>query len=111
MTEQKADHTPQCIRFDGRGYGLRSPEKYRVSLTLVLGSELHPFAAALRAQELGNTAVMTEERTLGGVECGFELSQGQWSPPRRPWAAPRDRRALRRRGGGARLPAACKGRL
>lgn len=27
------------IRFDGRGYGLRSPEKYRTSLTLVFGTE------------------------------------------------------------------------
>ena len=27
------------IRFDGRGYGLHSPDKYRVSLTLVFGTE------------------------------------------------------------------------
>jgi hypothetical protein len=27
------------IRFDGRGYGLRSPEKYKTSLTLVFGTE------------------------------------------------------------------------
>ncbi len=27
------------IRFDGRGYGLRSPERYRTSLTLVFGTE------------------------------------------------------------------------
>jgi hypothetical protein len=27
------------IRFDGRGYGLRRPEKYRTSLTLVFGTE------------------------------------------------------------------------
>ena len=27
------------IRFDGRGYGLRSPEKYQTSLTLVFGTE------------------------------------------------------------------------
>jgi len=27
------------IRFDGRGYGLRSPETYRVSVTLVFGTE------------------------------------------------------------------------
>lgn len=27
------------IRFEGRGYGLRSPEKYRTSLTLVFGTE------------------------------------------------------------------------
>jgi hypothetical protein len=27
------------IRFDGRGYGLRSSEKYRVSLTLVFSAE------------------------------------------------------------------------
>jgi hypothetical protein len=27
------------IRFDGRGYGLRSPKKYKTSLTLVFGTE------------------------------------------------------------------------
>ncbi len=27
------------IRFDGRGYGLRSPERYRTSLTMVFGTE------------------------------------------------------------------------
>ncbi len=27
------------IRFDGRGYGLRSPESYRTSLTMVFGTE------------------------------------------------------------------------
>jgi hypothetical protein len=27
------------IRFDGRGYGLRSPEKYRTSLTMAFGTE------------------------------------------------------------------------
>jgi hypothetical protein len=27
------------IRFDGRGYGLRTPERYRTSLTLVFGTE------------------------------------------------------------------------
>jgi len=27
------------IRFDGRGYGLRSPDTYRVSVTLVFGTE------------------------------------------------------------------------
>lgn len=27
------------IRFDGRGYGLRSPESYRTSMTLVFGTE------------------------------------------------------------------------
>ncbi len=27
------------IRFDGRGYGLRGPDKYRVSVTLVFGTE------------------------------------------------------------------------
>ncbi len=34
---------------------------------LILGSGSTAFAAALRAQELGRTAVMTEERTLGGT--------------------------------------------
>jgi mercuric reductase len=34
---------------------------------VVLGSGSTAFAAALRAQELGKTAVMTEERTLGGT--------------------------------------------
>jgi hypothetical protein len=32
------------IRFDGRGYGLRSPEKYRTSLTLVFGTESARYA-------------------------------------------------------------------
>jgi hypothetical protein len=27
------------IRFDGRGYGLRTPEKYQTSLTLVFATE------------------------------------------------------------------------
>jgi len=27
------------IRFDGRGYGVRSPDKYRVSVTLVFGTD------------------------------------------------------------------------
>jgi len=34
---------------------------------LILGSGSTAFAAALRAQELGKSAVMTEERTLGGT--------------------------------------------
>jgi mercuric reductase len=34
---------------------------------VVLGSGSTAFAAALRAQELGKTAVMTEERTIGGT--------------------------------------------
>lgn len=34
---------------------------------LILGSGSTAFAAALRAQELGKTAVMTEERTIGGT--------------------------------------------
>jgi mercuric reductase len=34
---------------------------------VILGSGYTAFAAALRAQELGKTAVMTEERTLGGT--------------------------------------------
>src|SRR5216683_7854968 len=34
---------------------------------VILGSGSTAFAAALRAQELGKTAVMTEERTLGGT--------------------------------------------
>lgn len=34
---------------------------------LILGSGSTAFAAALAAQELGKTAVMTEERTLGGT--------------------------------------------
>lgn len=32
-------HDGARIRFDGRGYGLRDPEKYRTSLTLVFGTE------------------------------------------------------------------------
>src|SRR6202049_3904163 len=34
---------------------------------VILGSGSTAFAAALRAQELGKTAVMTESRTLGGT--------------------------------------------
>lgn len=34
---------------------------------IILGSGSTAFAAALRAQELGKTAVMTEERTIGGT--------------------------------------------
>src|SRR5713226_2048014 len=34
---------------------------------VILGSGSTAFAAALRAQELGKTVVMTEERTLGGT--------------------------------------------
>jgi len=34
---------------------------------VILGSGSTAFAAALRAQELGKTAVMTEERTIGGT--------------------------------------------
>src|SRR6266571_7344992 len=34
---------------------------------VILGSGSTAFAAALRAQELGKTAVMTESRTIGGT--------------------------------------------
>src|SRR5258708_17750884 len=34
---------------------------------LILGSGSRAFGAALAAQELGKTAVMTEERTIGGT--------------------------------------------
>ena len=34
---------------------------------VILGSGSTAFAAALRAQELGKTVVMTEERTIGGT--------------------------------------------
>src|SRR5947209_3265311 len=34
---------------------------------LILGSGSAAFTAAIRAKELGNTAVMAEERTLGGT--------------------------------------------
>ncbi|MGH8063909.1 MAG: FAD-dependent oxidoreductase [Candidatus Entotheonellia bacterium] len=34
---------------------------------VILGSGSTAFAAALRAQELGKTAVMTEERAVGGT--------------------------------------------
>lgn len=34
---------------------------------VILGSGSTAFAAALAAQELGKTAVMTEERTIGGT--------------------------------------------
>lgn len=39
----------------------------RVFDLVILGSGSTAFAAALRAQELGKTAVMTEERTIGGT--------------------------------------------
>jgi len=39
------------IRFDGRGYGLRSPDKYRTSLTLVFGTEDARYAWLIK--ELG----------------------------------------------------------
>jgi hypothetical protein len=32
-------HDGARIRFDGKGYGLRSPKKYKTSLTLVFGTE------------------------------------------------------------------------
>jgi mercuric reductase len=34
---------------------------------VILGSGSTAFAAALRAQELGKTSIMTEERTTGGT--------------------------------------------
>jgi mercuric reductase len=34
---------------------------------VILGSGSTAFAAALRAQEMGKTAVMTEERATGGT--------------------------------------------
>lgn len=34
---------------------------------VILGSGSAAFTAALRAQELGKTALMTEERTIGGT--------------------------------------------
>ena len=34
---------------------------------VILGSGSTAFAAALRAQEMGKTSVMTEERTIGGT--------------------------------------------
>ncbi len=34
---------------------------------VILGSGSTAFAAALRAQEMGKTAVMTEERAIGGT--------------------------------------------
>ncbi len=34
---------------------------------VILGSGSTAFAAALRAQEMGKTSVMTEERTVGGT--------------------------------------------
>src|SRR5258708_20682615 len=43
---------------------MSSVEKFDL---VILGSGSTAFAAALRAQELGKTAVMTEERTLGGT--------------------------------------------
>jgi len=43
---------------------MSSPGKFDL---VILGSGSTAFAAALRAQELGKTAVMTEERTIGGT--------------------------------------------
>ena len=43
---------------------ISSPGKFDL---VILGSGSTAFAAALRAQELGKTAVMTEERTIGGT--------------------------------------------
>src|SRR5207244_12538679 len=43
---------------------MSSAEKFDL---VILGSGSTAFAAALRAQELGKTAVMTEERRLGGT--------------------------------------------
>src|SRR5258708_18685231 len=43
---------------------MSSVEKFDL---VILGSGSTAFAAALRAQELGRPAVMTEERTLGGT--------------------------------------------
>src|ERR671937_1778213 len=43
---------------------MASSEKFDL---VILGSGSTAFAAALRAQELGKTAVMTEERTIGGT--------------------------------------------
>ncbi len=46
---------------------MNSPETNGRYDLVVLGSGSSAFAAALRAQELGKTAVMTESRTLGGT--------------------------------------------
>ena len=43
---------------------MSSPGKFDL---VILGSGSTAFSAALRAQELGKTAVMTEERTIGGT--------------------------------------------
>jgi mercuric reductase len=43
---------------------MSSPRKFDL---VILGSGSTAFAAALRAQELGKTAVMTDERTIGGT--------------------------------------------
>src|SRR5260221_14675148 len=43
-----------------------TPERARFDL-VILGSGSTAFATALRAQEMGKTAVMTEERAIGGT--------------------------------------------
>ena len=50
---------------------------------VILGSGSTAFAAALRAQELGKTAVMTEERTLGGT-CVNRVVYRQKTSSRQP---------------------------
>src|SRR3989442_1179200 len=49
---------------NGVEQGQHMTERYDL---VILGSGSTAFAAALRAQELGKTAVMTEERTIGGT--------------------------------------------
>jgi hypothetical protein len=51
------------IRFDGRGYGLRDPEKYRTSLTLVFGTEDSRYAWLTK--------------TLGVMEGEFDEKKGR----------------------------------
>ena len=48
----------------GRLSGVNEMESYDL---VILGSGSTAFAAAIRAAELGKTAVMTESRTLGGT--------------------------------------------
>ena len=51
------------IRFDGRGYGLRSPKKYKTNLTLVFGTE--------------DTRYAWLTKTLGVMEGEFDEKSGR----------------------------------
>ena len=51
------------IRFDGRGYGLRSPKKYKTNFTLVFGTE--------------DARYTWLTKTLGAMEGEFDEKSGR----------------------------------